>query len=46
MRREGRAWVEGSEDDMGLLLISTGGKVEPSEGSGDLAVFHFINRIL
>lgn len=26
MRREGRAWVEGTDVDMGLLLISTGGE--------------------
>lgn len=32
---------------MGLLLINTrGGKVEPSEGSRDEAVFLFISRIL
>lgn len=46
-RREGRARIEGSEVDMGLLLINTrGGKVEPSEGSRDKAVFLFISRIL
>lgn len=41
-RSEGRARIEGSEVDMGLLLINTrGGKVEPSEGSRDEAVsFH------
>lgn len=26
MRREGRAWIEGTDVDMGLLLISTGGE--------------------
>lgn len=26
LQREGRAWVEGSDVDMGLLLISTGGE--------------------
>lgn len=46
-RREGRARIEGSEVDMGLLLINTtGGKVEPSQDSRDKPVFLFISRIL
>lgn len=43
--KEGRARLEGSEVDMGLLLISTGGRAETSEGSGDKATFHFISGI-